>query len=28
MVAYEDMSDEELKEEYERCFEEAIWTTP
>ena len=22
MVAYEDMSDEELKEEYERCFGE------
>jgi len=24
MVAYEDMSDEELKEEYERCFEEVV----
>ena len=23
MVAYEDMSDEELKEQYEFCFEEA-----
>ena len=25
MVAYEDMSDEELKEQYEFCFEEATW---
>ena len=24
MVAYEDMTDEELKEEYERCFEEVV----
>ena len=24
MVAYEDMSDEELKEQYEFCFEEAL----
>jgi hypothetical protein len=26
MVAYEDMTDEELKEQYEFCFEEAVWT--
>jgi len=26
MVAYEDMSDEEIKDKYEDYFEEAIWT--
>ena len=25
MVAYEDMSDDELKEQYEFHFEEAVW---
>ena len=25
MVAYEDMTDKELKEQYKFCFEEAVW---